>query len=377
MSYDGLKDQDLELKLLVSSYLWNLGYICRPCVYLYHYSGGRRTSKTFTDIDVLGLKFDSNHEPRLLVCSAKAGKESDPHQIFWLSGVKQYFSANNAIYIAEKASTTSVSELCKKLDIVSLNRDELYRLCKTYDVDLNNPRYLNTLDCYKKTNQLFSKLKKYNRYIYNYLTETYWIDRLNHRVLRTITCIIDLKKLDINNEEKSFYIYYSINLFIMALIQIINKLSNIPNGLFLNSLETELLGGEYSEKEKRVLVDKISALLKQYTLLLQTASPVPLKNVVDYDKLLKIAHDEQLYDLSIRLRELSKVLPYLPQILDVITFEIIQPSFDKIDDTILFDIRNYSEQEKNMIKSSLSHILIFFERIGVFKRDEIKLFLDL
>jgi hypothetical protein len=50
------------------------------------------------------------------------------------------------------------------------------------------------------------------------------------------------------------------HLFIMALIQIINKLSNIPNGLFLNSLETELLGGEYSEKEKRVLVDKISAL---------------------------------------------------------------------------------------------------------------------
>jgi hypothetical protein len=80
--------------------------------------------------------------------------------------------------------------------------------------------------------------------------------------------------------------------------------------------------------------------------LLQTASPVPLKNVVDYDKLLKIAHDEQLYDLSIRLRELSKVLPYLPQILDVITIEIIQPSFDKIDDTILFDIRNYSDQEK-------------------------------
>ena len=43
MSYDGLNDKDLDLKLLMSSYLWYLGYICRLSVPLYHYSRGKRT----------------------------------------------------------------------------------------------------------------------------------------------------------------------------------------------------------------------------------------------------------------------------------------------------------------------------------------------
>jgi len=292
MSYYGINDKDLDLKLVLSSYLWNLGYICRPCVYLYHYSKGKRTSKTFTDIDVLGLKFDGMNDPQIIVCSAKSGKESDPAQIFWLSGVKHYFNADEAIYIANKASTIGVSELCKKLEIISLNHGELLRLGKNYGMDLKNPRYINSKKCFEKSHDLFSKLKEYDKSIYNYVTEKYWIDRINHRVLRIISCIKDIKQLEIENKEKMFYLYYCITLFIVSAIHITYKLSNIPNGVLINALETELLGGEYSESEKKNLIKNISALLKQYTKLLQTKSPMPLSSIVDFDNLLQIPHNE-------------------------------------------------------------------------------------
>ena len=81
MSYDGLEEKDLPLKLRIMNLLWNLGWSVKPNVKLYQYREGRRTSTQFTDIDVLAIKLLPLQNPLIAVCSAKSGKEIDSSDI--------------------------------------------------------------------------------------------------------------------------------------------------------------------------------------------------------------------------------------------------------------------------------------------------------
>jgi hypothetical protein len=72
-----------------------------------------------------------------------------------------------------------------------------------------------------------------------------------------------------------------------------------------------------------------------------------------------------------------QVISYLPQIFDFITFEVVQPNFKKVDESLFLDISNFTKEEISKIKTVINHILIFFERIDVFKREEIKFLLEI
>jgi len=376
MSYNGIRDADLDLKLKVMNFLWHQGYISRPCIKLYHYVGGERTSKTFTDIDVLGIKFDTSNKPIKLVCSAKSGRESDPQQIFILAGIKLYFNAQHAIYIRDKASILGVSELSKKLDIQSFNTNELVRMGMNIGVDFDNIRYINSKDNYIITYDLFRQLKKELPHVYNYISERYWIDLPNYSTLRSITCINELNESKLNDNVKLFFIFYCISLFLISIIQIINKLNPIPNTLFITALETELLGGEYSETEKKKIIEKITSLMTQYTKYLLTKVTIPLDKIADFSHLLEIPNFNEISNLIIRLREKSYILQYVPQIFDVIIFEIVQKRLTEIDQNILYTTREFTKKEKIDLGKIIKDTLIFFERIKIFNRDQIKIFID-
>jgi len=76
------------------------------------------------------------------------------------------------------------------------------------------------------------------------------------------------------------------------------------------------------------------------------------------------------------LREYTQVLPHIPQIFDLITFEVIQVGFDKIDESFLEEISIFSEDKIIKIKAIIRHIMIFFERIDVFEREDINFLID-
>lgn len=376
MSYNGMEDADLPLKLQLSNYLWNQGYVCRPCIPLYHYSEGKRTSKSFTDIDVLGIKFTGIEKPRKVVCSAKSGEDSDTLQLFWLSGVKSYFDADEAIYIRSKGAIYSVTELLKKLEIRGFNQNELNRLMKNMRIDVKGIRYINSLECYTKTNKSFIELKKLNIELYRYLTERYWIEPPHLGVLRTIDCVNDIISSKLDTISKKFLTFYCISLFIMSLIQIINKLSSIPNEFFINSLETELMGGEYSERDKRILVSKIEAFMRQFVKLTKSEPAMSIDRIFDSSTFLKIPYSAEISDLCTRLRESSSILMYLPQLFDIMAFEIFQQDLIIKDNSFIQSINNFDEEEKRIIGKAIKDVLFFYEQIKFFNRSDIKILID-
>ena len=198
MSYEALGDDDLPLKLRLMGLLWNLGWFVKPNVKLYRYQEGKRTTATFTDIDVLAIKLLPLQNPITAVCSAKSGKESDSAQIFWLSGVKSYFGASVAYYLRSKASLLTAKALCQKLDIIPLNEEQLQIMEERFRVRSEAVSSQLDLDTFKKIHDIFDGLKKIKLALYNYITERYWIDPINNQLLRLITAMKDLEDLSLD-----------------------------------------------------------------------------------------------------------------------------------------------------------------------------------
>jgi len=254
MSYDGLGDKDLPLKLRMMNLLWNLGWFVRPNVKLYRYEEGKRTKETYTDIDVLAIKVLPLQNPITAICSAKSGKESDSSQIFWLAGVKSYFGASFAYYVRSKASLTRAKSLCDRLDIIALNDKQLEVIEKRFSVK-DQPLDMFSLDIYKQVNLHFEELKKKKSSLYNYITERFWIDPANNKMLRTITAMKDLNSIALSESCKIFMKYYISSLFALSLHSIVNRLIKIPANMVRTELDTILMGGEIARNEKQRILE--------------------------------------------------------------------------------------------------------------------------
>lgn len=216
MSYDGLEDKDLPLKLRLMDLLWNLGWFVRPNVKVFRYQEGRRTKDQFTDIDVLAIKFLLLQDQIIAVSSAKSGKESDTAELFWLSGVKSYFGASFAYYIRPRANTLKTKALCDRLGIIALNDEQLSLLEQRFSVRTEGSQYFST-DTYRKINKCFTELKTIRPSLYNYITEKFWIDPMNNQLLRIITGIRDVNKFSFSSESKLFMKYYLTSLIALPI----------------------------------------------------------------------------------------------------------------------------------------------------------------
>jgi len=60
----------------------------------------------------------------------------------------------------------------------------------------------------------------------------------------------------------------------------------------------------------------------------------------------------------------------------VIIFEIVQKRLTEIDQNILYTTREFTKKEKIDLGKIIKDTLIFFERIKIFNRDQIKIFID-
>ncbi len=94
-------DADLALKLRVRRVLWAMGYHCpvEVAVSAYDYSQGSARRWDVTDIDVLGVKFDSDLSIRTVVVDCKSGQESSPNRLFWLRGLMDFFGADEGYFV--------------------------------------------------------------------------------------------------------------------------------------------------------------------------------------------------------------------------------------------------------------------------------------
>ncbi len=123
MTFNGETDEDRLNKLKMFNILWNSGYICRLEVPVRDYSlrgmehipaALKILKREWTDIDVLGWKYEPYSGIRRITASAKgkAKNTKDKGEIFKLAGVNQIYSPIISYYIILKMILLSKNFSC-------------------------------------------------------------------------------------------------------------------------------------------------------------------------------------------------------------------------------------------------------------------------
>jgi len=371
MSYSGLGDKDLPLKLRMMNLLWNLGWFVRPNVKLYQYQEGKRTNVEFTDIDVLAIKTLPLQDPITAICSAKSGKESDSAQIFWLAGVKSYFGASFAYYIRSKASLLRAKALCEKLNIIALNEEQLSILEERFSVKPQTSQMF-SFEIYKQIHKYFIELKEKKTSLYNYITEKFWIDPMNNQLLRVITAIRDVTTLDLNANCKIYMKYYLTSLLALPLYRFSHLLIRIPTNMIRTEFDTALMGGDLARTEKEKILRAYKSLLKEFVKSAKLPEKLAANGDAFFEQLFELDYSKDLSDLLINMVEHYNHSIYTPRMLDVLSYQVAKKpnSIPDIQYATLPDLpKNQWEYTAKLTKD----ILIFIQRIGGFERSEIRI----
>jgi hypothetical protein len=355
MSYESLEDKDLELKNRMMNLLWNLGWFARPNVKLQRYQEGKRTTGLHTDIDVLAVRLLPLQNPITAVCSAKSGKESDSEQIFWLAGVRSYFGANSAYYVRTHASLRDAKTLCQKLDIISLNDEQLQIMEQR--LSLNPSSYPFDLEFYGRVHGFMEELKKAKVGLYNYISEKYWIDPFNNQLLRIVTAIHDVSQLTLTHECSIFVKYYLSTLLALPLQRMGHLLLTTPQNLLKTELETALMGGE------------LARLDKERTFQIVEKALADSKKTIDLNAQLRKLADE-LYDVVLSMIDHYEQSVYIPRFLDALTHQLAKglEATPRVEKVALPDL---SQNDWKYAAKLARDVLLFMERIGGMAKSEI------
>lgn len=369
MSYNGIEDKDLPLKLRMMNLLWHLGWLVRPNVKLYRYEEGKRTSEQFTDIDVLAIKLLPLQSPIVAICSAKSGKESDSSQIFWLAGVKSYFGASFAYYLRSKASLQTARPLCEKLDIIALNEEQLGIIEDRFSI---TPFMSDLFDIktYKQIHSYLMEVKEKKPGLYNYISERFWTDPMNNQLLRITTAILDLKPLTLSPQCKIYMKYYLASLLALPLYRLTYHLIAIPSNKIREEIETALMGGELPRLEKERIVTACKTFVSELVAKATLTADAGKDSDFFFRNIFRIKYTDDLADLLISLVEHYNQAIYTPRMLDVLSYQISRnpsqtPRIEKV--TLPDLLKNDWEYSAKLTED----ILIFIQRIGGFEKSEI------
>ncbi|MFX0069406.1 MAG: hypothetical protein ACFFA1_08510 [Promethearchaeota archaeon] len=310
-------EKDLELKLRTMRYLWRLGYFVRRNIDLVEY--GYEKSRVYTDIDVLGVKLDKNFNSHFIVCDCKSGiKVKTAERLFWLSGIKSYFNAEEGLFIRNQMMEAKYAELSKRLEIAPISSTQLSDFEKTFVV----PKRFYGPFCEEQgtINLIFSELKDHDRFVHDYILKRYWKDKPQQQIVTLMTScqrLTNIRKLE--NYKRTFILSYILSSLSLSVLRLSNLIMAVPDDQKETLVKYELLGGEVGFSERRKLLEAfyefmVKEIEERYKERYPLSKAEFLENLIpEYTK--------YLIDLIIRIcgEPISSVC--IPHLMDLLTFE--------------------------------------------------------
>lgn len=191
------RDHDLGQKLRLRTLFFAMGYWSPLEVELSQFdvSGSLAKRSTLTDLDVLAIRYDGLFAPHRIVGDCKTGRNvSDANRLFWLSGVREYFGADQAYFLRPSISP-HVRAMAPKLKLNVLSEDDLESIEKSlslykFPVPLWDERVYEAtsklwgIDVSPKSKPTSEQLRTKN--VYSYLSYTYWYLDARRNILTLI-----------------------------------------------------------------------------------------------------------------------------------------------------------------------------------------------
>jgi hypothetical protein len=367
MSFSGVQDKDLPIKLRMMNFFWNQGWYVRPNVHLFRYLEGKRTNDEYTDIDVLAIRLLPLLAPTTAICSAKSGQASDTRELFWLSGVKSYFDASVAYYVRTTASLIKARALCEKLGIVPLNDTQLRVLESRFAQDGRGATLI-TPTTFRQIGDYLSELKSKKAALYNYVTERYWIEPPSSQVLRLLTAFVDVDELSLAHEPKLFMKYYLTSLFTLTLYRLAHSLVAVPTDRLRSEVETAIMGGEISRSEKEKIFASIKSYLEKIAESHNLSSEL-IAGGLDLREEIK-QYSGNIYDAALPLIEDFKRAAYVPRMVDALTYELAKkPGMVPPMETVT--LPDLQKEDWAGVGKLAKNVFVIIQRMNGFSRAEI------
>lgn len=273
---DALLMKDSPLKLRIRRILWAQGYHCPLEVDLSHYENEntkqplKRTS--FTDIDVLGIRFEPDLRSTMIIADCKSGKESEPNRIFWLRGVMDFFGAQEGIFL-KSIVHSHARALASKLSIRVLDERGLDILEKSLLLDVL-PIDVGNAVIYTKMTSLWGIEVKVDqkpterqlilKKVYHYLQYMYWIVS-DYRNIQTIMEYFSEIKGDLASDDprSKYLVYVGLQRLTLSITRMASNIAIRDINDIKKQFLISFFGGELRLRERLQIIDLLNELGEQ------------------------------------------------------------------------------------------------------------------
>ena len=298
-------ERDLPLKLNMRRLFWSMGSSTCLDVKLRAYVSGdeRGTSRQeYTDLDVLGVACSIDGRLQFTLADCKTSSRRAIERMFWIRGVADFFSADNAYLVRSNTVPAATRSLSVRLGIGVLDPNDFEKLLETFTTSLSFSGPLKCLfDAQSVQRQLsfVSEVDKKLKPLIDYMRFDYWVYEPYRNLTQVVAHLAEsVKTLDPQNPLHQSLFFEAAWLYSLAVAQAshhvrISRMSDI-----LTAVRTYVAGGELALREKNAL----AKLLEQAGIVVDTRSAVLPPYTDDLAELIT--------RITVRPGEISDILRY-------------------------------------------------------------------
>lgn len=267
------RDKDANFKLRACRYLWHMGYTCAMEASLSSQviRYGKLKRFDLTDIDVVGIRFDSDLTWRTVVADCKSARESAISRLFWLRGVMTFFGADRG-YLVMKTIGPECREVALRLDISLVDEENLTQYETDKSLDGGGLNWF-SLVAYDRSAELWglqlpknhsaTESEKRLQRLYNYLSYTYWFNQ-EHRNVQVVLGVLEnaAEAIDGHPDKDRMKVaaYNALLLWSISLLKMCGSIIATKSSEIHNEVRRYIFGGAALAVERAALMRMFSKL---------------------------------------------------------------------------------------------------------------------
>lgn len=239
---------DNELKERVARVLFSQGYLCRFNVDVI----GRAPSagkEVFTDLDVLGIRFDELLRPDIVVVECKSGVNvSTKDRMFWLHGVRQRYGAKRGVFVRSQVDTSTFVHDYDSLGLSIFSSETLETLELANSAGIYERLAPVSKGSAQELHKAHETCKQLNKDHARYVGSGYWHDAVGLRLDNLLTILRSLR-----GNSADFCRLNALSLLAVTVVQIAGDVSQYPAAKWPQALRSVISGAINLSSQERIL----------------------------------------------------------------------------------------------------------------------------
>ncbi len=262
-----MSEKDLQLKAASRRLLWRMGFSTKVDVPLRAFvpsqrRGGQSRPKppyeAFTDLDVLGIQISPDLRVQSVIADCKTSVKGSTERMFWIRGVADFFSADDAYMVRAGDVTAASRQLAARLGVGVLTPDDLAALEDHYGAGLLAPDavagFLFDASSIAAYRHAFTELDRRLRPLREYQEFDFWVYE-EHRNLQQLVAHVGAvaKHLDPGHPVHQALFFESAWLYALSLARAVHHVRRTHVTDIDTSLREYVFGGQLGLREKQHL----------------------------------------------------------------------------------------------------------------------------